>query len=176
MKIKITSAGKSTFWYANQIGSTFNVKVSQKYGEDYVLDENLNYSTRGILKSDCEVIEEAAPQPEPFDLERAKVGEAFYSKDGFTRFKAVAPSSFNDKLHIVESVRNGHANVELLNLGVCSPDNHYMAPKEPEYVEGYVVVYADGLSRRVDASREEAVKNAKANIAYIIEKIRFPKP
>lgn len=175
MKVKIISASKGTFWYVNQIGSTFTVKIREEHPADYVLDENTLYSTLLILKSDCEVIEEPTPQPEPFDLERAKKGEVFYSKDGFTRFKVVALSSFNDKLHIVETVRNGNANVEMLNLGVCSPDNNYMAPKEPEYVEGWVVVTPSGISGTGFATLNSAQKSVGDN-TWKIEKIRFPKP
>lgn len=179
MKIKIKSASRSTFWYANQIGSTFNVKVSDIHKDDYMLDENLVDSTLAIKKSDCKIMREESPQPEPFDLERAKKGEVFYSKDGFTRFKVVALSSFNDKLHIVETVRNGDADVEMFNLGVCSPDNHYMAPKEPEYLEGWVIVDKYGIAPCVYPDVKSASHSAVFNNAdrkFRIEKIRFPKP
>lgn len=171
IKVKIIKAALSSYWYNGQIGCEFYVE--EHTHEKYKLYNDVTLSST-ILKSDCEVIEETAPQPEPFDLERVLNGEMFFSKDGFTRFKVVAASSFNEKLHIVETVRNGNANVEMLNMDVFSVFNHHMAPKEPEYVEAWVIVTPIGLMG-LFFTLNSAQKSLSDN-SWRVEKITFPKP
>lgn len=187
MKVKIISASKGTFWYVNQIGSTFTVKISEKHPADYVLDENTLYSTLLILKSDCEVIEESAPQPEPFDLERALKGDGVLINGDLGKYMFTNVHYFDGTKHVFQVSISGSKNQAVVSYNDDKKEWYYglrsdvmkcevtMAPKEPEYVEGWVVVTPSGIIGTVFFTLNSAQKSVGDN-TWKIEKIRFPKP
>lgn len=180
IKVKIVKNSFSdTCWYANQIGSTFNVKVSEKHKDEYMLDENMVDSVMTILKSDCEVIDEPAMHPEPFDLERAIKGEKFTWKEkpGTYCIIGKSPNGYQSDhgcKYVVEQV-DWKGDIYLWRWTADELSKFIMAPKEPEYLEGWVVVTPSGIIGTVFFTRISALKSVGGN-TWKIEKIRFPKP
>lgn len=64
MKVRITKAGKQTYWYSNKIGDIFYVVEIEEYQEEYfpndyeVVDEDDKRCRLMIDKDDCEIVEE----------------------------------------------------------------------------------------------------------------------
>ena len=182
-KIKVITA-KKTDWYHDQIGSIFNV---DECTGDYKLSGLI--AAPWISMRDCEVIEEPTPQPEPFDLERAKAGDPVQIAVGIPVNPFVFVPEIN--MFVGEFViddryryqEKGAVTKKMWNLegkvytGFADADRLFMAPKEPEYVEGYVIVYR-GVIRGVYHSYETAKMNVAAGEVYPadIHKIRFLKP
>lgn len=77
MKVRIIKCDNPNRWYQNQIGSVLNVfAVHNKDGGDIFLVDTKFNAALGIERTDLEILPiEPAPQPEPFDLERALKGD-----------------------------------------------------------------------------------------------------
>lgn len=191
IKVKIRHCTINNYWYAEQVGNTVNVYESEDHPDNYIFARPID-KTYFILKSDCDVIEEATPQPEPFDLERAKKGEPVITRKGAKgKYICTITKGRINPIHVFEIntgpdencswtycyASNGcYQSGEGVFEQTTSDDTTldlFMPPKEPEYVEGWVAVYPGGIISVVYTTQIEAeYKNNSA----AVHKIRFPKP
>lgn len=135
MKVRIVKCSRSTFWYADQIDSTFQVLECDK--DDFSLKGASDYL---IKKEDCEILEADEPKPEPFDLERAMKGERMMDERGGS-YTYIGNSI---KGIVVErSVNGNHDYLTHIDVfGHTSCHSLKMAPREPEYQTVWVNLYA----------------------------------
>jgi len=190
IKVKIIKAALSSYWYNGQIGCEFYVE--EHTHEKYKLYKDVTQSSI-ISKSDCDVIpDDPTPKPEPFELERAKKGELVVTRNGYNgKYTCTITKGRVNPIHVFEintgpdhncswpycySSTGFYQSGEGVFEQITSDDENldlFMAPKEREYLEGWVAVYPAGIISVVYTSQDEAEsKNNSADIHKII----FPKP
>ena len=70
MRVRITGAAKSTYWYSRKIGEVFEVKHTADDPDNYKVINSSEYSYHMIYRDDCEIL--AAHHPLPTDAKERK--------------------------------------------------------------------------------------------------------
>jgi len=58
MKIRITKASESTYWYADKIGEVFTVIPEYSSPKSYTVNRHEDRGSGGVLVGDCEIVNE----------------------------------------------------------------------------------------------------------------------
>ena len=81
MKVKIVKASQPTYWYANNIGETFEVDdIAGCYG--YNVINNPNFTHHYIQQRDCEIISEPVKIPFTFSAWDKDRSQKVWTRDG----------------------------------------------------------------------------------------------
>ena len=81
MKVKIVKASKPAYWYANNIGETFEVDdIAGCYG--YNVINNPNFTHHYIQQRDCEIISEPVKIPFTFSAWDKDRSQKVWTRDG----------------------------------------------------------------------------------------------
>lgn len=147
MKVRIVKSSNNS-WYANQIGSIVNVKVTDgSRGEFYFMDAP-ELSPSYIRMEDCVILEADEPKPEPFDLERALKGDKLITRSGrsVSQFHMFDAPKTTWSIHVVidEEVNCFRSNGKFMSEiseHIDHPYDLFMAPREPEYQTVWVNLY-----------------------------------
>lgn len=163
MKVRIIKCDNPNRWYQNQIGSVLNVfAVPHKDGGDiFLVDTNFN-AALGIERTDLEILPiEPAPQPEPFDLERALKGDEVICGGYKVSDIYLAPVA-QMVVGLIDG--RGHAwtkeGAYFENGNMIVESTLYMAPIEPKTKTIWVNVFTDNYTEfrvgRVYNTKKEA--------------------
>jgi len=160
MKVRIIKCTTQILWYHAQIGLTCKVEsdCSEKVNWYYMVGSGLP-----IRKEDCEILPEEAPQPEPFDLERALKGEEMTSIDGREKRVYLVGKSNNigGGCYILEAFYADRPPLPIYMTETDMRERLQMAPKQPEYKTVWVNLYSLGCAEYFDSFEEAngSIKN-----------------
>lgn len=142
MRVKIINQ-RPGVWYHNKAGDIITVSIYEKNPSFYFFC-TLSKNDLVITTSDCEILPEENPQPEPFDLERALKGEKVVMRDGTEIQEVVAFKTAERLMPVMAAYKDGinmyTADGKYHNGGDMIADL-FMAPKEPQVVTRWVNVF-----------------------------------
>lgn len=158
--VKLTPYLPGKLWYAGQLGNVFCVEPDRMHPN--IMFQLKEYSSLRIHISDCEILPDENPKPEPFDLGRALKGEKMVDDKG-GEYTIVGKSNFG-KGYIVERSMNGNYDylTHCSEFGYTGCHNLKMSPRPSDYVTKWVNVYLGRANKfhpiNIFDSKEEAIK------------------
>ncbi len=101
MRVKIVKAEKGS-WYENKIGDIITVTAPKPPYSHFIYFES-RYTVLYLSSEHCEVLPEETPQPEPFDLDRARNGEPVITRKGAKgKYICTITKGRNNPIHVFE--------------------------------------------------------------------------
>lgn len=125
MKVKIVKASKPAYWYANNIGETFEVDdIAGCYG--YNVINNPNFTHHYIQQRDCEIISEPVKIPFTFSAWDKDRSQKVWTRDGLEVKQLTKFENVEDGYPIV-------GNVSGKGLRSYSIEGRYIVKSEKQY-------------------------------------------
>ncbi|AXN39806.1 hypothetical protein [Peribacillus butanolivorans] len=194
MKIRITKASDSTYWYADKIGEEFTVIPEYNSPKSYTVKRNESCGSGGVLVGDCEIVNEEVGGMKTIKR-KANVGE---------RILITNKVSYEDRyengsiLLVTGEKGNGiytnewlilHKEYEVIieganEMGVIEQMQAELARTQGELAElkskvaaleceGKRFVIGVDLAKSPQQIRDEIVAKAKADVAHLIKQTKL---